>query len=166
MPAGVSENIAYLKEWQKNFHGDCFAYEYHFMWDHIHDPGYFEMARVLSEDIKNLKKIGLKGIISDQTQRSYFPTGFPMYILGKTMWDDKLDFEKAAEKFFVSVFGKDDGLSCMKYMKQLSSHFDPVFMRGEKRSGGEDTGRDFTYWKITGDASEIDNEIIPRLENP
>lgn len=162
LPAGIRENVAYLKEWKKGFSGDAIAYEYHFMWDHYNDPGYYKMAEILSRDIKKLKYIGVDGMISDQTQRSFFPTGFGMYVMGKTLWNDGLDFAKTAERYFTDTFGE-DGMLCMKYMERLSELFDPVYMRGEKSVAKKEKVRDFNLWKIQGDVVEIDPEIPARL---
>lgn len=130
-PTNIRENVAFLKEWQKLFHGDGFAYEYHHMWDHYYDPGYFQMAEIISEDVKHLRKLGLNGMISDQTQRSFFPTGLGMYVLGKTLWNDASPFRELAEQYFRAAFGE-EGKACMAYMEKLSGLFDPPYLRGEK----------------------------------
>jgi hypothetical protein len=161
-PTNVRENIAYLKEWQKIFKGDSFAYEYHFMWDHFNDPGYYRMAEILSQDIKNLRKIGINGIVSDQTQRSFFPTGFGMYILGKTLWNEALDFDRAAREYFQSAFGE-DGQLCREYMATLSELFDPAFIRGEKLSTGNSAQEVFGLWSLKHDRQEVDSTILEKL---
>ena len=130
-PSGIRENVAHLKAWQRLFDGDGFAYEYHHMWDHYYDPGYYEMAKRIGEDVKNLKKLGLNGMISDQTQRSFLPTGLGMYVLGKTLWNDNASFQTLAEDYFKSAFGE-KGNDCMTYMETISDLFDPPYMRGEK----------------------------------
>ncbi|HOJ11959.1 MAG TPA: DUF4838 domain-containing protein [Clostridiales bacterium] len=130
-PRSVLENIAYLREWQKMFDGDSLVYEYHFMWDHYNDPGYYDMAKVLFEDIKRLKELKLNGLISDQTQRSFLPTGFGMYLMGRALWNNALEFEDIANDYFSNAFG-DDGLKCKRYMEELSKLFNPVYIRGEK----------------------------------
>jgi hypothetical protein len=130
-PTNIRENVAFLQEWQQLFDGDGFTYEYHHMWDHYNDPGYFLMADMISQDVKNLRKLRLNGIISDQTQRSFLPTGLGMYVLGKTLWNEHAEFRALAEDYFQGAFGV-DGRLCMQYMEQLSILFDPPYMRGEK----------------------------------
>jgi hypothetical protein len=153
-PQSVSENIAYLKEWQKMFDGDSLVYEYHFMWDHYNDPGYYEMGKVLLEDIKRLKDLKLNGLISDQTQRSFFPTGFGMYLMGSALWNDKLEFEEIAEDYFMNTFGEDGNL-CKNYLADISGLFDPVYIRGEK--GRKD---DFIAEKL-GNVKKTVDDFIP-----
>jgi hypothetical protein len=130
-PTNIRENVAFLKAWQDLFDGDGFTYEYHHMWDHYLDPGYFQMADMISQDVKNLKMLRLNGIISDQTQRSFFPTGLGMYVLGKTLWNDESDFRQLAKEYFIASFG-DEGEACLTYLETISDLFDPPYMRGEK----------------------------------
>jgi hypothetical protein len=130
-PSGIAENYAFLQAWRRIFQGDSFVYEYYFMWEHFFDPGYCQIARILSEDIKKLRRLGLNGMISDQTQRSFFPTGLGMYVMGKTLWNDAHDFAALAKEYFASAFGE-DGERCLRYMSELSERFDSVYLRGEK----------------------------------
>ena len=63
-------------------------FDYHFMWDHFLDPGYYEMARILFRDMQGLHKVGLNGMMSCQTQRSFLPTGFGMAAMAAALWDE------------------------------------------------------------------------------
>lgn len=131
LPSDIKENVAFLKAWQKVFNGDSFDFDYHFMWDHYTDPGYYKIAELLSKDIKNLKEIGLNGYVSCQVQRAFFPTGLGMYVMGRMLWNDRLDFNEIAEKYFSCAFGQ-DGEKCLEYMAKLSEMFDPPYLRGER----------------------------------
>lgn len=139
-PTNIRENVAFLKAWQQLFDGDGFTYEYHHMWDHYLDPGYFQMAHMISQDVKNLRKLQLNGIISDQTQRSFFPSGLGMYVLGKTLWNEHADFSELAEKYFHDAFGESGEAVC-SYMETLSDLFDPPYMRGEKPRVSEEAAK-------------------------
>ncbi|WNR46845.1 DUF4838 domain-containing protein [Paenibacillus roseipurpureus] len=130
-PQGIRENVAFLKEWQKHFDGDSFAYEYHFMWDHYFDPGYEHIADIISADVKQLRHLGLNGMVSDQTQRSFFPSGLGMYVLGKTLWNENADFDALSKAYYEAAFGA-DAEACQWYLRKLSTLFDPPYMRGEK----------------------------------
>jgi len=91
-PRNIDENVSFLKAWQKIFTGDSFDFDYHLMWAHYSDPGYFDISRIIYEDIRNLKNIGLNGLISCQIQRVFFPTGLPVYVMAHTLWNDSLCF--------------------------------------------------------------------------
>jgi hypothetical protein len=130
LPSDIRANLVFLREWRKFFAGDSFTYEYHFMWDCYLDPAYFENAKVLHEDIRRLRHIGLNGIMSDQSQRAYFPTAFGMHVLARTLWDDSQPFQKVAEEYFRSDFGPDGDL-VREYLQDLSTLFDPPYLRGD-----------------------------------
>lgn len=65
-PVDVADNVEYLKDWQKDFTCDSVDFDYHFMWDHYCDLSQYNHAKILSQDIKNFKGIGLNGLISCQ----------------------------------------------------------------------------------------------------
>jgi len=130
-PKNIDENVSFLKAWQKIFDGDSFDFDYHLMWAHYSDPGYFDISRVIYEDIKNLKNIGLNGLVSCQIQRVFFPTGLPVYVIAHTLWNDSIDFDKIVEDYFNSAFGK-DGEKVKDYLSKISSLFDPPTLRREK----------------------------------
>jgi len=142
LPESVEENIAFLRGWQKLFGGDSFDFDYHYMWDHYCDPGYSKIAETLTGDIKNLKTIGLNGLISCQSQRVFLPTGFGMYAMGMTLWNDKLDSDYLAVDYFNRAFGA-DGQLCRGYLNMLSELFDPPYLRGEKPRVSEENERQF-----------------------
>jgi hypothetical protein len=152
-PKTVAENIAHISRWREMFHGDGLAFEYYFMWDHFLDPGYCAMTNVLSEDIKSLRNINLNGLISCQCQRSFFPTGFPMYVMGRTLWDDTATIEDLARAYFTKTFGE-DGAKCRQYLCEISRLFDQAYLRGEKTSGANLNGEA---------AAPVDPDIPVRL---
>ena len=130
MPSSVEQNIAHLKNWQKNFKGDSFDFDYHYMWDHHKDIGNYDLAKVLFDDMKNLDKIGLNGMVSCQCIRAFFPHGLGMNAMATALWNKNADFEETADNYFNNAFGK-DGILVKNYMKDLSYYGDPVFMRNE-----------------------------------
>ena len=136
-PANIADNLAFLRAWQPLFDGDAFTYEYYFMWDCYFDPGYWEAAKVLNEDVKKLRQIGLNGIVSDQTQRSFFPTGFGMYVMARTLWDESVDVDGLAAEYFPAAFGA-DGEAARAYLAEMSRLFDPPYLRGDRTHRGEE----------------------------
>ena len=130
-PQDVDANVAFLREWQKIFSDDSFDFDYHYMWDHHLDPGYTQIARILCEDIKNLRDLGMDGFMSCQIQRSFFPSGQGMVLMGWALWNRSLDFEVMTEDYFAHAFGP-EGNACRAYLENLTRLFDPVYLRGEK----------------------------------
>lgn len=147
LPNRVEENVAYLRSWQEKFHGDSVDFDYHLMWDHVYDPGYYRCAEVMHGDVKGLDKIGLNGFISCQLQRASLPTGLPMEMMARGLWDKNSDFESGAKEFFAAAFGKDSE-KAREYLKTLSELFVPPFMRGEMGEKSEEAVAN--YEKIDG----------------
>lgn len=129
-PKSVAENVAFLRAWQEHFQGDSFDFDYHMMWDHLRDPGYIPVAKILSQDIRGLKDIGLDGYVSCQLQRAFFPTGLPMMAMGRTLWDRDVSYEDVADDYFAAAFGPDGELA-KGYLESISFLFDPPYLRGE-----------------------------------
>ena len=137
LPSRVEENVAYLRSWQEKFRGDSVDFDYHLMWDHVYDPGYYRCAEVMHGDVCGLDKIGLNGFISCQLQRASLPTGLPMEMMARGLWNKTGDFEAEAKKYFASAFGK-DGEKAREYLRTLSELFVPPFMRGEMGQKSEE----------------------------
>jgi len=129
-PRDPQLNLAFLSKWRRMFPGESFDFDYHFMWDHYKDPGYYSMARVLHQDLQRLHDIGLDGFVSCQVQRAFFPTGLGMAVLGRTLWDRNLSFESIARDYFRSAYGE-NGAAARRYCAELSKLFDPPLIRGE-----------------------------------
>lgn len=129
-PRNVGENIGFLRAWQRNFAGDSFDFDYHMMWDHVKDPGYIPVAKILSKDIRGLRDIGINGYVSCQLQRSFFPTGLPMTVMGRTLWNRDIAYEDVAADYFAAAFGP-EGKLAKDYLESISYLFDPPYMRGE-----------------------------------
>jgi hypothetical protein len=130
-PTSVGENIAHLRQWQAIFSGDSFLFDYHLWREHYTDPGSYKIAKHIHQDVKNLRTLGLNGFVSCQVQRAFFPTGLPMYVLGKTLWNDRLEFDTLAKDYLEHAFGK-DGNRVGEYLATLSDLFNPSYIRGEK----------------------------------
>ncbi|MBE6695224.1 MAG: DUF4838 domain-containing protein [Ruminococcaceae bacterium] len=127
-PRPVGQSVTYLREWQKNFSGDGFIFDYHLMWDHAKDVSYMEASRTLFDDMKNLDLIGLDGMISCQLSRSAFPTGLPIYGMARALWDKHADFDATADEYFTAEFGK-DGADVRAYLEGIRERLLPDYIR-------------------------------------
>ena len=130
MPSSVEENVARLKRWQSQFPGDSFDFDYHLMWDHLKDPGYAQSARILFEDMCNLDKIHINGMLSCQLQRVGLPDCLPMYMMAKALWNKSADYDREANDYFAAAFGE-QGLKVRQYLEQISQLSTPPYLRRE-----------------------------------
>jgi hypothetical protein len=128
-PSDTPGLLSFLQGWQELFQGDSFVYDYHFIFAGLyrHDPGLMKLARVISDDVGNLKGLGLNGMVSCQLQRVFFPTGLGMYAMARRLWDGTLDFETLAEDYFYAAFGSEGGLA-QAYLLQLAEDIDLGFL--------------------------------------
>ena len=159
-PKNVSENLQRLFKWQEHFRGDSFIYDYHYMWDHFLDPGYYEMAKILFRDMKHLDKYGIGGMISCQNQRVFFPTGLGMAAMSEVLWDKKAEFETVAKKYFKEAFGA-EGEGVMEYLSTLSKLFNPPYLRGECAVVSEQSAEKYAQIPgiVTGFAEQIHYQL-------
>ena len=106
-PSNVGENLAYLRDWQDSCCCDSFDFDYHFMWELYYDFAQYRVSKVLSDDIKNLKNVGLNGFISCQIQRAFLPTSLGMNVMADTLWNKEMSFDKIADEVLFAEFGKE-----------------------------------------------------------
>ncbi|MBR5460325.1 MAG: DUF4838 domain-containing protein [Clostridia bacterium] len=129
LPTSVAENVAHLRNWlERSGATDSFDFDYHLMWDHQKDIGYYGIAKVLFDDMQNLDRVGLNGMVSCQLTRASFPTGLPMQMMAEALWDKECDFEEKSDEYFLSAFGS-DGLSVKNYLKTLSDLVDFEYIK-------------------------------------
>jgi hypothetical protein len=162
-PREVDQNVAFLRAWQKLFAGDSFDFDYHYMWDHYKDPGYVSIAKVLHEDIRGLKDLGLDGLVSCQVQRAFFPTGLGMAVLGRTLWDRDLSFEEVSSDYFHAAFGE-DGEVCLEYCRNLSDLFDATHLRNGDSDHGPSGAE--TYEEVSETIESFRPTIQRNLTSP
>jgi len=108
-------------EWKELMKGAKSAiFEYRFYMDHYCDLGYMRIARETNRDMKNLENVNFQGCLTDKTHRNYMPTALPMIMMGETLFDKNLDFEKVTNEYFDGAFGA-DGAKCREYLEGLTN---------------------------------------------
>ena len=125
MPEKVADNLAHLRAWQKLFTGDGFLFDYHYMWAHHRDAGCFDIARVLYDDLQNLQKLGLNGLMSCQVQRAMFPNALGITVMAKSLWGGQT-FEEITGDYMQSLYGPyaDKITAYLQELSQLSRALD------------------------------------------
>ena len=131
LPYGVAENLACLREWKRCFLGDGFLFDYYLIWDHVKDPGYMDISRLMFRDMQVLRDIGLAGTVNCQISRCAFPIALPMYGMAKALWSRESDFDEVADEYFTAEFGEEGG-DVRAYLTELTRLFDPAYLRGER----------------------------------
>ncbi len=153
-PSNLGENLAYLFDWKKDFDGDSFDYEYHFIWDHYFDFAQYKHAQILCEDIKKLKDMELNGLMSCQVHRVFLPTSLGMNVLTETLWNSNSDFNTISDNILKTEFGE-KYKSVKKYLSSLSDKSCAEAIRGEKDFCSKESQKNLE------DAIEIIKEFMP-----
>lgn len=125
------DSVAHLREWKKaGWHGENYSFEYHFWKQFNDDIGGYSLAKTIWHDVAHLKEHDIDGIMMCGTYRANLPSGLPVYMMGRTLWDNTIDFDKESEIYFKKVFGEKYGLKLRDYQKSISEYFSPEYMRG------------------------------------
>ncbi len=141
-PATASPALAikWHREWLeicKNIPSMIYEYRlYSFMFD---DPAHMTMTREVYDDMHKLSRMPVDGSMSDQTARLAMPTTLPMVMMGETLFDLDVDYERVVSDYFTGAFGG-DGAACRAYLETLSALFCVQNLRVTKLSDLEDEG--------------------------
>ena len=136
LPETLTENIEYLKDWNKSYRGLKIAFEYHFWRHNVLEPTGVGLARRIVEDVKAYKAQDIDGMIEDGTVRCFFPNGYALYAAARSMYDITLDESDIAKDYFPYLYGE-DWESFYSLLSELSESFNPSFMEGHYSAAPE-----------------------------
>lgn len=129
-----------LDIWREQFHGPNFLYEYYLYTAQYNDPGSIMFSKAIYRDVQRNNMLGFSGIVCDQTQRAFFPTGFPAYLLSRVLFDKSLSYEDIVKEYFPAAFGN-DGMEVYAYLEKLTKAFRPELLsRSDASVVEQDTG--------------------------
>ena len=136
---GLDIALTFKDSWKPVFDGKNFIFEYLFYTDHYADPGYMNFSRMVANNVKELCVTGFDGIMSDQTQRCYFPTGLPVSIFGEFLFDSSYLTEEYIDNYMEDAFGE-EWREAKKYLEKISDSFDLDAMTQNTSVIAQDTG--------------------------
>ena len=119
LPTKLSENLAFLKAWQTQFSGEGFVYDYPLGRAHYGDFGYVHISRIIGQDIKKLRQMGLDGYISCQELRASSPNMLPNYVMGNLLFQEDANVEAVIQEYFDAAYPEQPELA-KNYLEQLS----------------------------------------------
>lgn len=160
LPNSLESNLSFLFDWQKNYHGDSFVYDYPLGRAHYGDLGYMAISKVISRDIKYLDKLHLNGYISCQELRSGLPTTLPNYVMGLTLWDKELGFDNLIEEYFEAAYGKNYE-AVVSYLTEISALSSPDYFNAIGPRLNKEMAKN--YQKIVSLTNEFLNKVIDNL---
>lgn len=133
LPIDVESNIGYYRRMHEYADIDSFSFEYYYWWgggEHYGDFGGIKLARTVHKDLSVIGSLGLLGLMSCQTQRSFMPTGIGNFVMARNLWDDKRSYESIEKEYFRYAFAEhsDDVIGYLTELSSLSKG-DPNLVR-------------------------------------
>lgn len=119
-PRDIETNLSFLKDWQKMAACDSFVYDYPLGRAHYGDPSYVGISRIICNDLKYHRAMGVNGIDSCQELRAAFPNALPNYVMGRTAMDLTPSFDEIATEYYEACYGP-DGLKLLPLIEEISS---------------------------------------------
>ena len=130
LPTSLDENLAFLRGWQQQFRGESFVYDYPLGRAHYGDFGYLHISRIISQDIKQLRRMGLDGYVSCQELRASSPNMLPNYVMGHTLFEESLPAETLIQEYFEAAY-PGDPQAAYEYLQQLSDLSSCDYLNGK-----------------------------------
>ncbi|NLO72985.1 MAG: DUF4838 domain-containing protein, partial [candidate division WS1 bacterium] len=103
-PWGNAIHVGLLEQWRPFTTGDSFAFDYHFWLDWVIDHLVCDLTHVIPEDIEDLAKLGLGGMMCCGTQRCFYPTALPMLRIALGLAGRETG-EEQEEEYFRLAYG-------------------------------------------------------------
>lgn len=120
--------MRFIDDWKRAFSGRMLVFEYHMYVQHYNDPGYMHLTKLWMDDVKSLESFNIHGMMSDQTQRSFFPNGLPMSAYAATSFDKTTEFETFSKEYFKKSYGE-DYLLAYNYLSDVSRLMSPDILQ-------------------------------------
>ncbi len=120
--------MRFIDDWKRAFDGRMLVFEYHMYVQQYNDPGFMKLSKLWLDDVKSLESFNIHGMMSDQTQRSFFPNGLPMSLYAAASFDKSIKFDDFCKDYFISAYGDDYSLA-MDYLNEISNLMGPDLLQ-------------------------------------
>jgi hypothetical protein len=108
MPQSSEELISFLQSWQRWQDVDAYAHEYYnYVGEQYYDFGSIEFSEIIYDDIRELPRLKMNGMLACGTQRIFMPTGLGMWTMARGLWNDEPSFESVKNDYFDAAFGSE-----------------------------------------------------------
>lgn len=103
----LEQYLAFYNDWRKCYHGPAFSFDYHFCWAEYRDMSTLGMAKLIGDEVRLYKSMGIDGVVEDGDLRAFLPNGLLMYTLGRTLFDVETPHEEIVRDYFSHLYGND-----------------------------------------------------------
>ena len=125
----LEEYLAFYNDWRKIYKGTAFAIEYHFCWAEYRDFSTLGMAKLIGDEVRLYKSIGIDGVVEDGDLRPFLPNGLLLYTLGRTLFDVNTPHEEIVEDYFSHLYGADHK-AFLAFFEKVGECFDWKYFSG------------------------------------
>ncbi|OPZ23938.1 MAG: hypothetical protein BWZ02_03026 [Lentisphaerae bacterium ADurb.BinA184] len=125
-PRSPAANVAMLRQWQASFRGDAVDFDYHLWGEQHFHPDQLSLARVLCQDIRDLPRLGLNGLIACAVQRAAFPTNLWWDLAGRMLWNRRQGYNRLVVNHLCDLYGPRDGTAVHAWLRRLGHLLRPA----------------------------------------
>jgi hypothetical protein len=106
-PLGGNRTVTALaKLWKGQKAPDTFLFDYH-MWGAVWRDGFgMDLGDVMAQDMKDMKELGLNGMVSCQCLRAFYPHPYIAAAMADVMWNRATSVAPHRKKIMSAAFGK------------------------------------------------------------
>ena len=123
LPRTLEEFLVFYNDWRKMFKGPSFVFDYHFCWPEFRDFSKLGMAKLIYDEVRLYKEMGIDGIVEDGDLRPFMPHSIHLYTLGRTLFNTETPYEDIIEDYFSHLYGE-DYKDFIAYFERIGEVFD------------------------------------------
>ena len=101
--------------WKNRNLPDTFVFDYHMMWAVWQDGFGMDVGSVMAQDMKDLERLGLDGLVSCQCTRAFYPLPYTPNAMADLLWNKRASVGEHRRKIMKAAFGP--------YAREVESYF-------------------------------------------
>ena len=125
----LEEYLAFYSDWRKTYKGTAFAFEYHFCWAEYRDLSSLGMAKLIGDEVRLYKSIGIDGVVEDGDLRPFLPNGLLLYTLGRTLFNVNTPHRDIVSDYFSHLYGEHHK-DFLAFFEKVGACFDWKYFSG------------------------------------
>ncbi len=125
----LEEYLAFYNDWRKMYKGTAFAFEYHFCWAEYRDLSSLGMAKLIGDEVRLYKSIGIDGVVEDGDLRPFLPNGLLLYTLGRTLFNVNTPHGDIVSDYFSHLYGEHHK-DFLAFFEKVGACFDWKYFSG------------------------------------
>ena len=130
----LEESMHRFDLWKEKANCDTYVYDYYFWKHQFYAPGVLSLANRIREDVFAYRDNGFLGIVTDGSQRCYFPNAFSFYTYGAMLFDNSLTMEELIEDYFSHAYG-DQWQTVVEFLREIDRLMPQTYLEARHTAG-------------------------------